>query len=211
MFEKAAADFLLAPDDTSFLFVVPYMHSAPWFHFTRSYHVVHIHRKADSARMFSRLRAGTYRPVALTDAGDEGGPGRVFIQECPCDFMILYRNKGTPIRMDDYVTAHLRFGHYGSQHISKLVTSGVNTGLQLSQSTLMACSPMCDCRACSLTKARAPSRGAPKDPECRRATANFSHVATDICGPISPTSSGGLRYLMTFTCLRSRWKSVHYL
>jgi hypothetical protein len=49
MFEKAAADFLLAPDDTSFLSVVPYMHSAPWFHFTRAYHVVHIHRKADSA------------------------------------------------------------------------------------------------------------------------------------------------------------------
>ena len=46
MFEKAAADFLLAPEDTSFLFVVPYMYSAPWFHFTRSYHVVHIHRKA---------------------------------------------------------------------------------------------------------------------------------------------------------------------
>ena len=63
MFEKAAADFLLAPDDTSFLFVVPCMHSAPWFHFTRSYHVVHIHRKADSACMFSRLRAGTYRPL----------------------------------------------------------------------------------------------------------------------------------------------------
>jgi hypothetical protein len=133
MFEKAAADFLLAPDDTSFLFVdVPYMHSAPWFHFTRAYHVVHIHWKAKSARMFSRLRAGTYsRSATLTDAGDEGGPGRVFIQECPYDFMILYRNKGTPIRMDDYVAAHLRFGHYGSQHISKLVTSGVNTGLQL--------------------------------------------------------------------------------
>jgi hypothetical protein len=211
MFEKAAADFILAPDDTSFLFVVTYMHSAPWFHFTRAYHVVHIHRKADSARMFSRLCAGTYRPAALTDAGDEGGPGRVFIQECPYDFMILYRNKGTPIRMDDYVAAYLRFGHYGSQHISKLVTSGVNTGLQLSQSTLVACSPMCDCRACSLTKARAPNRGGPKDPERRRASANFSHVATDICGPISPTSSGGLRYLMTFTCLRSRWRSVHYL
>ena len=37
MFEKAAAVFLLAPEDTSFLFVVPFMHSAPWFHFTRSY------------------------------------------------------------------------------------------------------------------------------------------------------------------------------
>jgi hypothetical protein len=88
MFEKAAADFSLAPDDTSFLFVVPYMHSAPWFHFTRAYHVVHIHRKADSARMFSRLCAGTYRPAALTDAGDEGGPGCVFNQECPYDFMV---------------------------------------------------------------------------------------------------------------------------
>jgi hypothetical protein len=80
--------------------------------------------------MFSRLRAGTYRPAALTDAGDdEGGPGRVFIQECPYDCMVLYRNKGTLIRMDDYVAAHLRFGHYGSQHISKLVTSGVNTAV----------------------------------------------------------------------------------
>ena len=143
--------------------------------------------------------------------GDESGPGRVSVQECPYDFMILYRNKGTPIRMDDYVAAYLRFGHYGSQHISKLVTSGVNTGLQLSQSTLVACSPVCDCRACSLTEARAPNGGAPKDPERRRATANFSHVTTDVCGPISPTSSGGLRYLMTFTCPRSRWKSVHYL
>jgi hypothetical protein len=53
--------------------------------------------------------------------------------------------------------------------------------------------PMCDCSACSLTKARAPNRGAPKDPERRRATANFNYVATDVCGPISPSSSGGLR------------------
>ena len=116
MFEKAATNFFLAPDDTSFLFVVPYLPSAPWFHFTQAYHVVHIHRKAESARMFSRPRAGTFRPAALTDAGDEGGPGRVFIQECPYDFMVLYRNKGTPIRMDYYVAARLRFGHYGSQH-----------------------------------------------------------------------------------------------
>jgi hypothetical protein len=109
------------------------MRCAPWFHLAQAYHVDHIHRKADSARTFSRLRAGTYRPAALTDAGDESGPGRVSVQECPYDFMTLYRNQGTPIRMDDYVAAHLRFAHYGSQHISKLVTSGVNTALQLSQ------------------------------------------------------------------------------
>jgi hypothetical protein len=107
--------------------------------------------------------------------------------------MTLYRNEGTPIGMNDCVAARLRFNHYGLKHVSKLVTSGVNTGLQLSQSTLVACSPMCDGSACSLTKARAPNRGAPKDPERRRATANFNHVATDVCGPISPSSSGGLR------------------
>ena len=106
-------------------------------------HVVYIHRKADPAQMFSRLRAGTYRPAALTDAGDESGPGRVSIQECPYDFMILYRNEGTPIGMDDCVAARLRFAHYGSQHISKLVTSGVNTGLQLSQSTLVGPAARC--------------------------------------------------------------------
>jgi hypothetical protein len=94
MFEKAAADFLLALDDTSFVFVVPYLPSAPWFHFTRAYHVVHIHRKAKSARMFSRPRAGTFRPSALTHAGDEGGLGRVFIQECPFDFMVLFLTRG---------------------------------------------------------------------------------------------------------------------
>jgi hypothetical protein len=64
--------------------------------------------------------------------GDESGPGRVSVQECPYDFMTLYRNEGTPIRIDDYVAAHFRFAYYGSQHISKLVTSYVNTGLQLS-------------------------------------------------------------------------------
>ena len=72
--------------------------------------------------MFNHLRAGTYRPTALTDAGDESGPGRVSIQECPYDFMTLYRNEGTPVGMDDCVAARLRFGHYGSQHVSKLVT-----------------------------------------------------------------------------------------
>jgi hypothetical protein len=89
MFEKAAADFLLAPEDTSFLFVVPYMYSASWFHFTRSYHVVHIHRKADSARMFSRLRVGTYRPAALTDAGDEGCHGTSCLS-CGLDNIYIY-------------------------------------------------------------------------------------------------------------------------
>ena len=84
MFEKAAADFLLTPDDTSFLFVVPCMRCAPWFHLTQAaYHVDPIHRKADSARTFSRLRAGMYRPAARTDAGDESGPGRVSVYECP--------------------------------------------------------------------------------------------------------------------------------
>jgi hypothetical protein len=61
MFEKATVDFLLTPDDTSFLFGVPCMSYAPWFHLTQAHHVDHIHRKADSARTFSRLRAGTYR------------------------------------------------------------------------------------------------------------------------------------------------------
>jgi hypothetical protein len=107
--------------------------------------------------------------------------------------MTLYNNEGTPIGMNDCVASRLRFDHYGSQHVSKLVTSGVNTDRQLSQSALVACGPMCDSSACSLTKVRAPNRGAPKDPERRRATANFNHVATDVCGPINPSSSGGLR------------------
>jgi len=57
MFEKAAADFLLTPDDTSFLFVAPCMRCAPWFHLTQAYHVDHIHRKADSARTFTAVFA----------------------------------------------------------------------------------------------------------------------------------------------------------
>jgi hypothetical protein len=107
--------------------------------------------------------------------------------------MTLYHNEGTPIGMNDCVASRLRFDHYGSQHVSKLVTSGVSTDRQLSQPALVACGPMCDSSACSLTKARAPNRGAPKDPERRRATANFNHVATDVYGSINPSSSGGLR------------------
>jgi hypothetical protein len=70
--------------------------------------------------------------AALTDAGDESGPGRVSVQKCPCDSMTLYHNEGTPIGMHDCVASRLRFDHYGSQHVSKLVTSGVNTDRQLS-------------------------------------------------------------------------------
>ena len=128
--------------------------------------------------------------AALTDARDESRPGRVSVQKCSCDSMTLYHNEGTPIGMNDCVASRLRFDHYGSQHVSKLVTSGVSTDRQLSRSALVACGPMCDSSACSLTKVRAPNRGAPKDPERRRATANFNHVATDVCGPINPSSSG---------------------
>jgi hypothetical protein len=140
MLLKAAKDFEVSPDTISFLFVLPDIPSAPWYHLTKAYYVAHRYSKEGSAHLFSRLRDGTYAPDKIEDAGSDGGPDRVLVQECPHDVLVLYRNATTAQSTDDYVKAHVHFGHYGSAHIVRLLDAGVRTGLDISP-LLRNCNP----------------------------------------------------------------------
>ena len=209
--EKQEHDFALDPEHTSYLTVLPNIKSAPWRHLTLGHHVVEVIPSASTLDLFSRPREHTFSPSALRSAGDEGGPDRVFVQECPVDVLILYRDNTTPRRADDYLKAHVRFGHYGSQHIIRLLEAGVNTGLQLSAKTLRKCDPLCGCVACKLAKTKRPRMGKAKDPDRHQAAAILSHVSTDIHGPVPVTSHSGMRYLVVFVCLRTRWTAAHFM
>ena len=209
-FRKAHEDAQLDPLHTSMYVVVPDIRGV-WDHWTRHYEVIHRYSRKDTARTFTRPKAGLHAPTASTPAGNEGGPGRVFRGECPHDVLVLYRDSNTPMATDDYVKAHLRFGHFDTNRLSKMVASGTPTGLTLDQNVLQVCNPMCYCEACKLTKATRPPKGQPRPVDRREDMQIFGTVASDLCGPIYPPSISGKRYCLHFQCLTTMWAACYFL
>eukprot|EP00854_Cymbomonas_tetramitiformis_P015771 gene15771-biopygen16264 len=81
---------------------------------------------AGTIGLFSRPRAGTYDPEALTDAAlQEGGADRVFIQGTPFDTVVLYKDATTVPRIDPNQYLHTCLGHYSAEYIIHLIKQGV--------------------------------------------------------------------------------------
>ena len=205
---KAVTDFEYAPAETVHMFLVPVNVSASWWPLTRYF--TEIHRYAPESVIFSVPSELAVEQRGVSDAGEEGGAGRVLIEGCPFEVVILYRDSTTPIRTDDYVKAHLRLGHYGPKHICKLMEQGVNIGLNLKQKHLLTETGKCHCRACVLAKMKRPTKQPRHDLEKLYGELKpYEFTVSDITGPIDPPAPDGSRYLIHFTCIRTRYTDIY--
>eukprot|EP00959_Pyramimonas_sp_CCMP1952_P406616 8522349-Pyramimonas_sp.AAC.2 len=59
--------------------------------------------------LFSTKAEGTFNTDTLTPAGEDGGPGRVFVRGTPWPVIVLYRNAFTVPKVDPVILAHFRF------------------------------------------------------------------------------------------------------
>lgn len=204
LFHKAHDDFLLAPETTSFTFVVPKWENSEWWHFTFAYTIVEEY--PPGSRIFTCPVEGTYDTHKLQPAEEEGGPGRVFIAGTPWPVVILHRDSCTPPRITDTVQLHLRLGHAGAKALVHLLDKGVNTGLNVRRDHLLHADPLCLCVPCKLAKARRPGphrptgRAAPED-----TLVPFTHWTADTCGAIQPTAMNQSRYFVYTGCVDTCW------
>ena len=205
---KAVTDFEYAPQETVHMFLVPVNVTASWWPLTRYF--TEVHRYAPGSVIFSVPSELAVEQRGVSDAGEEGGAGRVLIEGCPFEVVILYRDATTPIRTDDYVKAHLRLGHYGPKHICKLLEQGVNIGLNLKQKHLLTEAGKCHCRACVLAKMKRPVKQPKHDLEKLYGELKpYEFTVSDITGPIDPPAPDGSRYLIHFTCIRTRYTDMY--
>jgi hypothetical protein len=204
--KKANEDFSLDPENTAILVILPYLPTATWWHRTRYFR--ELHRYPANSRIFTCPAAGTYNTEDLEPAGEEGGPGRVFIGGTPWPVTVLYRDKHTCVRIDDPVKLHLRLGHLSAPYLAKVVDKGINTGLDVKKEHLTAHDEICHCESCILAKAKKPGPHR-AIPVTQRPDGNFVRVTSDLRGPINPISVDGMRYLIHFTDIKTEWTCMY--
>ena len=197
---KAAADFDLDPEHTSFLLVLPHWPQAPWWPLTRDYQ--EMHRYGEGANILTAPRRGTYNQAQLRPAAATEGPDRVHIQGTPWPVSVFFRDAHTLPSIDDTMLLHLRFGHLGARHLIHLLDSGVVTGLQPSRTQLLAADPLCSCAPCRLAKASRPGPHPARDPSSQSGlNSDTLRMSSDLIGPVEPRGYDGTRYLMGFHIL----------
>ena len=196
----------MQPTNTTHVVIVPKVTNASWWHFTKYFEVVHTYRT--DSHDFSISKSDPRFTSALEPVP---GSSRFIADSLPCEFMVLHRDIHTPVQIDDYLRAHLRFGHMSAQYISQLVVQGVSTGLQLDTRILDKCKPPCNCEVCKLSKMRRPGPFSKNDPSRIYDLLCLEYVVSDITGPIFPTSKDGNRYIIHFTCIRSGYTFMYFM
>ena len=99
---------------------------------------------------------------------------------------------------------HARFGHVNKRYIHDLVSKELTKGLSLKVSS----KDVLDCEACTQGKMHRSSF--PKQSQ-HRATKILELIHSDLCGPMQVNSTGGSRYMLTFTDDYSRYTHVYFL
>ena len=215
--EKAHADFI--KDDThktKQILVVPYLpQSNAWF-YAKYYEVIEVYKRVsdssdnspmiihkDDYKLFEHLSENNQiRPVPSND----GPSDYLYVTALPFSYAVLYRDSSTPMQTDDYVKAHLRFGHRSAQYIYQLIKQGIKLGsdIKLTEAKLKNLSRLCHCESCILTRMRRPSFS-PNAPGRYDHLKPFEYIVSDITGPISPQAADGSDYVVHFTCVKTRY------
>jgi len=205
---KAAADFELDPINTSFLVILPYWPQAPWWHMTKLY--TELHRYDKGSEIFTAPTEGTYNTHQLHQADITEGTNRVFIQGTPWPVSVFHRDNHTIPVIDNNMLLHLRFGHLGATHLTRLLDSGVNIGLTANRDQLLRQDPLCSCAPCRLAKASRPGPHHPRDQQQPQNT-NILKLSTDLIGPVEPAGYDGTRYLIGFAVLNYSFVKLYSL
>ena len=95
---------------------------------------------------------------------------------------------------------HLRFNHLNSQDTIKLLKSTATKGFKLPDDTKLSC------ESCMIGKFK---KGTPPKIAILRTTRPGELLHSDLCGPISTTSNGGYKYVLTFTDDFSRYVTIY--
>ena len=99
---------------------------------------------------------------------------------------------------------HQRLGHINEQTLTQMLKRGTVTGIV----GLNPDDTVSFCEGCTLGKMAAK----PFEPVGEaRATRRLQTVHSDVCGPITPQSTGGSKYFVTFTDEYSRATSVYFM
>ena len=206
---KAHTDFTDKPSNTQQLLVVPYLPKSSFWFYSKYYEILEIipaktndkfvvHR--DDYHLFAHLSED--EPLVSAD------PNYVFLPKLPCSYAVLYRDESTPMRTDDYVKLHLRFGHRSPAYFKALLEAGIQLGndINVDSSTLSNVRHMCHCESCILTRMKRPSFG--RGHRAYDELKPFEYVVSDITGPIAPEAEDGSRYAIHFTCAKTRYTWV---
>ncbi|KAK3241139.1 hypothetical protein CYMTET_49072 [Cymbomonas tetramitiformis] len=150
MLTKMLKDFWKDPNNTSFTVVLRRSETATWWPLTYFFQEID-NIPAGTTGLFSRPRAGTYDPEALTDAAEEGGADRVFIQGTPFDTVVLYKDATTVPRIDPNQYLHTCLGHCSAEYVIHLIKQGVKfcvNSQRISPRTLSTLLNDCGCAHC---------------------------------------------------------------
>ena len=210
MFAKCHRYLTIDPSNTSYLIVVPYLPTSSWYKtYAKYYEHVKVYPK--NTVLFS-IRADTsFNTDKLTPAGEDGGPGRVFVRGTPWPVVVLYRNAFTVPKVDPNILAHFRFGHVQCQRIDALTESETPTGLSLNKGDLARCDPAEGCATCKISKLPRPGPYRRQDPNRHQALKLYAYISTDISGPLSPESANGYRYIIAFFERSSGYAHIYFM
>ena len=168
-------------------------------HLSSRYHAVH-----SKSRLHFRLRQST-------TSGTAGGSHRVFVSGTPWPVAVLYRDINTVPEIDPVILSHLRFGHADCRRIDKFLTNNISTGINFEKGENTKSNPATNCSICKLVKAPRPGRFPRQDPQRHQWRDVNAYLSTDICGPISPASTTGHRYIIVFVCRSSGYTHLYFL
>jgi hypothetical protein len=210
MFKKCNKDFATSPTNTSYLIVVPHMANSTWWKaYAKDYETIVIYPKG--SLIFTARADTTYDSANLQPSGDAGGPHRVFVGGTPWPVAVLYRDAHTVPVVDPVLLSHLRFGHADCRRIDALIANNIPIGINMAKGEATISNPSTNCAVCKLVKAPRPGRFPRGDPQRHQWREANAYLSTDICGPISPTSSSGYRYLIVFVCRSTAYTHTYFL
>ncbi|KAK3263945.1 hypothetical protein CYMTET_27284 [Cymbomonas tetramitiformis] len=218
MLTKMLKDFWKDPNNTSYTVVLRSSESAAWWPLTYFFQELD-NIKAGTREFFSRPRAGTYDPHCLTDAANEGGEDRVFIQGTPFDTVVLYKDATTVPRIDPNQYLHATLGHYSADYIIHLMKNGAKFAVnsqRLSPRTLKTLLQQCGCAHCMACTTSRPGpfnefiKAAPSSsPVSLPATEKkikwteakpFEYIFADTWGPCKPPGYDEAIFIHAFKC-----------
>ena len=210
MFRKCEDDFAIDPAATSYLIIVPHLPTSSWWKaYAKNYETVVIYPRG--TMLFSARADTMYDSASLTPAGDAGGSHRVFVSGAPWPVAVLYRDAHTVPAVDPVLLSHLRFGHADCRRIDALVHHDIPTGVDLQKGDATRPNPATNCSVCKLVKAPRAGRFPRGDAQRHQWREANAYLSTDICGPISPSSSSGHRYLIVFVCRSTAYTHTYFL
>jgi hypothetical protein len=206
-------EFQESPFDTSLCFVVPEWKNQRWYGLTKYFKVVRRYEKGSN--LF------TIPASKLTTDNADSVDGRFSVGPTKWPVLVLYKDWTTPVKIDNEMLAHLRFGHYNSRQLLALKESKVVTGLgDLSSHYFhndLYCSVCHEWKDIRLSPNRNKTRpghydktGNKVEKQTRTRSQHFGELTfSDVWGPSPILSETGAKYVIGFIDDATRWATIY--